>query len=651
MNKKNLDSIHLFMVIVGIIVLIISLFNCPYWYYTLVRIVTMIVAAYLAFRYCCKKRFLLALACLLIIAIFQPFYKLPIHRILWKVIDFALLFFWGYSIQLIDSSEKDANQEKHTDSDVADSAESTEPQLPPLPPSPPVHRPQQICYNNEMWRVIGQRSFSEEEKSVIAYAKVVDGTGRSADNMPLLFIILTTDARTYFKIMTTSSFQVGDRVDHRLDQVQLLTLYRYGQGELTVICPSSSLSYFENKRPTPIKSELDIESTESELQPTIDLEKIHIGWIKFQSVDGYGFIVDLIDNSEYFFHVSYLTVNPLPDDIVAFKVRKSPKHAGKYEAYSIAPPSYRKNDVLEIYNSMPDGIKEIIDHQIPSLLYSTNTTHQYYVERLLYKYKMLIADLHSYVANFDIETFINAYYVKTDFYNSASTRDWDWNILSYEGFVGEEYTKLENIYNRCQHYEEELVWESFQVQQRNCGYSSFDSFIQHIAGFKHQEIKSTRAYGYDRYFWNDINKDEIEAKIPEITDMWRAEIRKDYSKEEHMRHLVSQLKHRFARLYDGIALFTYYDGGDARDLYIPRLDVKLTYPNGSIHIKMTAIMGDTGHGHEVTHLLNGKKAVSSNRNLEIIDPDFIYLRTYQKETRAKYMKRFDEIIEEYSNFD
>ena len=144
MSKKDLDSIHLFMVIVGIIVLIISLFNCPYWYYTLVRIVTMLVAAYLAFRYCSKKRFLLALACLLIIAIFQPFYKLPIHRILWKVIDFALLFFWSYSVKLIDSSEKDANQEKRTDSDVADSAESTEPQLPPLPP---VHKPRQICYN------------------------------------------------------------------------------------------------------------------------------------------------------------------------------------------------------------------------------------------------------------------------------------------------------------------------------------------------------------------------------------------------------------------------------------------------------------------------------------------------------------------------
>ncbi len=647
MSKKDLDSIHLFMVIIGILVLIISLFNCPYWYYTLVRIVTMLVAAYLAFRYCCKKRFLLALACLLIIAIFQPFYKLPIHRILWKVIDFALLFFWSYSVKLIDSSEKDANQEKRTDSDVADSAESTEPQLPPLPP---VHKPRQICYNNEIWQVTGQRSFSEEEKSVIAYAEIVDGIGRSADNKPVLFIRLTTDARTYFKIMTTSSFQFGDRVDHRLDQLQLLTLYRYGQGEITVICPSSSLSYFENKRPTPIKSELDIESTESELQPTIDLEKIHIGWIKFQAIDGYGFIVDLVDNSEYFFHVSCLTVNPLPDDIVLFRIRKSKKHAGKYEAYSIAPPSYRKNDVLEIYNSMPDGIKEIIGLQIPSLLYSTNITHQHYVERLLYKYKMLIADLHSYVASFDIEAFINAYYVKTDFYNSASTRDWDWNILSYKGFVGEAYAKPESIYRSCCHYEESLVYEPFQVRQQSFGYNRFDAYLAHISS-KSQEIKSTTAYGYDTSFWNDLDKEKIEAKIPEITDMWRAEIRKDYSKEEHMRQLVSQLRNRFAQLYDYTALFTYYDGGDATGVYVPHFDVKLTYTNGSIHIRTTAYANAKGYGYEVTHMLNGKKTTSEKRDLQVVDPDFIYLREYQKETRAKYMKRFDEIIEEYSNFD
>ena len=643
MSKKDLDSIHLFMVIVGIIVLIISLFNCPYWYYTLVRIVTMLVAAYLAFRYCSKKRFLLALACLLIIAIFQPFYKLPIHRILWKVIDFALLFFWSYSVKLIDSSEKDANQEKRTDSDVADSAESTEPQLPPLPP---VHKPRQICYNNEMWQVTGQRSFSEEEKSVIAYAEIVDGIGRSADNKPVLFIRLTTDARTYFKIMTTSSFQFGDRVDHRLDQLQLLTLYRYGQGEITVICPSSSLSYFENKRPTPIKSELDIESTESELQPTIDLEKIHIGWIKFQAIDGYGFIVDLVDNSEYFFHVSNLTVNPLPDDIVSFNIRKSKKHTGKYEAYSIAPPSHRKNEVLEIYYSIPEGVKEIIGLQIPSLLYSTNITHQHYVERLLYKYKMLIADLHSYVASFDIEAFLTAYSVKSKFQYFADARDSNLNSLWYEGCFGEEYTKLKNIYNRCKHYEEDLVWG-----QRNCGSSSFDSFIQHIAGFKHQGIKSTWAYGYDRDFWDDIDKDEVEAKIPEITDMWRSEIRKDYSKKEHMRHLVSQLKHRFAQLYDYTALFTYYDGGDATGVYAPHFDVKLTYPNGSIHIRTTAYANAKGYGYEVTHMLNGKKTTSEKRDLQVVDPDFIYLRTYQKETRAKYMEKFNEIIEEYSNFD
>ena len=50
-------------------------------------------------------------------------------------------------------------------------------------------------------------------------------------------------------------------------------------------------------------------------------------------------------------------------------------------------------------------------------------------------------------------------------------------------------------------------------------------------------------------------------------------------------------------------------------------------------------------------MLNGKKTTSEKRDLQVVDPDFIYLRTYQKETRAKYMEKFNEIIEEYSNFD
>ena len=644
MSNKDRDKVTAAVIGIGSLVLVISFFKCPYWYYTLVRVVTMIVATYLVFRYCQKKRFLFALLCLFIIAIFQPFYKLPIHRILWHIIDFAVLVFWVNSLHFLGCFVDEADQEKPADSvNSTDLTDSTEPQL---PPQPPVHRAREICYNNEIWQVINQRSFSDKEKSVISYAEIVNGT----DSLPRLYIRLTTDAKTYFRMMTTSSFHVGDRIDHRIDQVQILTLYRHGQGEITVICPSSSLSYFENKRPAHIKSELDTESAEFELHPTDNLEKIHIGWIKFQSPEGYGFIVDFIDNSEYFFHVSYLTVNPLPDNIVTFKIRKSPKHAGKYEAYSIAHPSCRKNEVLAQYYYLPDSVKEIIDFQIPSLLFSINTSHKYYAERLLYKYKLLIADLHSYVANFDIETFLNAYYVKTDFYNTAWTRDWDWNILSYKGFVGEAYAKPESIYRICTHYEESLVYEPFQVSQRSFGYNRFDAYLDNISS-KRQEIKSTKAYGYDTSFWDDLDKEEIEAKIPEITDKWRAEIRKDYSKEKHMRCLVSRLISRFAQLYDDIALFTYYDGGDTTNVYASHFDVTLTYPNGSIHIRTTAYAKDKGYKYEVTHILDGKKTTSGTQYLQVVDPDFIYLRTYQEEIRAKYIEKFNEIIEKYSTFD
>ena len=181
--------------------------------------------------------------------------------------------------------------------------------------------------------------------------------------------------------------------------------------------------------------------------------------------------------------------------------------------------------------------------------------------------------------------------------------------------------------------------------------NALDAFTDDSFNAFRARIEEINKMMLDTSFWNDLDKEKIEAKIPEITDMWRSEIRKDYSKKEHMRHLVSQLKHRFAQLYDYTALFTYYDGGDATGVYAPHFDVKLTYPNGSIHIRTTAYANAKGYGYEVTHMLNGKKTTSEKRDLQVVDPDFIYLRTYQKETRAKYMEKFNEIIEEYSNFD
>ena len=72
-------------------------------------------------------------------------------------------------------------------------------------------------------------------------------------------------------------------------------------------------------------------------------------------------------------------------------------------------------------------------------------------------------------------------------------------MLWYEGHIGDVYSKLGNVYKRCKYYDEKLIWEPHQMSHGNSEYNSFDPYITHLA-HRHQEIKSSRAYGYDRDF-------------------------------------------------------------------------------------------------------------------------------------------------------
>ena len=95
-----------------------------------------------------------------------------------------------------------------------------------------------------------------------------------------------------------------------------------------------------------------------------DEELIHIGWIKFLDPKGYGFIVDFLDNSEYYFHKSFLIVDQLSDIVVSYKTRQARHHQDKHEAYNIATPFYYKREIIDKFDIYP---KEIHLHHINQL--------------------------------------------------------------------------------------------------------------------------------------------------------------------------------------------------------------------------------------------------------------------------------------------
>lgn len=400
----------------------------------------------------------------------------------------------------------------------------------------------------------------------------------------------------------------------------------------------------------------------------IDKELVHIGLIKFITSKGYGFIIDFLDNSEYYFHKSFIIIDNIQDTVVSFKVRKSHKFASKKEAYGIAHPFYYKGEIIESFSHYSKEIQEVLEYYLPSIICKEHNDFKDEVNNLLTKCEALIQDLYNYVNCFDIEEFLKSYFVKTHFYYSASTKDWDINSLSYKSYYEEPYSKLESIYRRCAHYEESLVWQQADIGLYS--YSVFDRYIDDISS-KSEQIKSTTAYGYDSDFWKDLNREEIESKIPEITEKWKNEIKQTYNKKDHIVYLINQIKYRFnsrvkrmPTLVDRNCEKTIYvrgkDGNNELSIYIcpPRIDVMMNYSDGCIHFvgQHNEVYGrigfEVGEGYEyrITRQLKGEEITRSNTISSVSDDDFVLFRKHFYDMRYKTRELFTEMTLKYLNF-
>lgn len=378
----------------------------------------------------------------------------------------------------------------------------------------------------------------------------------------------------------------------------------------------------------------------------VEDEFIRIGCIKFFDDKGYGFIIDFLDNAEYYFHKSFLKDDILSNKVVSYKIRKSQRNQDKYEAYDIATLCHYKEEIKEKIDVYQKEIQKIIQLHFPSLLYKYNDTYMDRVKELIDKYDKLIAELCDYVRDFDIEEFLKSYFVKTSFYCSSSTKDWDINSLSYQSYLVEPYTELKSIFKRCVNYEESLVCEYYQ--SRWYIYQVFDPYVDKISS-KSQEIKSTTAYGYDTYFWKDLNKEEIEALIPQITDKWKAEIRQAYNKKDHFNALIQELRSRYYSIKESIP--TVIDQGE-ETTYIntPQFDVTLNYPNGSIRFQTTSYASAKGYGYKITRQINEKKSFIEVRDLSVSDVDYTKLIENTKNMKFKAVELFQDMLLKYQVF-
>lgn len=68
-------------------ILLICVFPMPYGYFTIVRVATTIVSAYLAYNYYTNNKKELAITFAIIAVLFQPFIKFALGREIWLVVD------------------------------------------------------------------------------------------------------------------------------------------------------------------------------------------------------------------------------------------------------------------------------------------------------------------------------------------------------------------------------------------------------------------------------------------------------------------------------------------------------------------------------------------------------------------------------------
>ena len=75
------------------------------------------------------------------------------------------------------------------------------------------------------WQKVSERPFTQDEKSCITRAEVVN-----SQYGPSCCFFLTTGQRGFIPVSSNSTLKVGDAVD--LDKAKIVTLYREGDGEI-----------------------------------------------------------------------------------------------------------------------------------------------------------------------------------------------------------------------------------------------------------------------------------------------------------------------------------------------------------------------------------------------------------------------------------
>lgn len=94
MNSENIKHLivrHKWLIMA--ILLLICLFNMPYFYYQLIRFLTTIVFSISAIYYEAIKNNKMAITMFVLVIIFQPVEPIVWERVIWKIIDVLVAIF------------------------------------------------------------------------------------------------------------------------------------------------------------------------------------------------------------------------------------------------------------------------------------------------------------------------------------------------------------------------------------------------------------------------------------------------------------------------------------------------------------------------------------------------------------------------------
>ena len=88
------------------VLLLLCLLSMPYGYYNIVRIVSMIGFAIIAYRYYSEKEIELFIVFCGLVLLFQPFVKVPLGRTIWNVTDMIVAGILLYLSFFFDTKSK-----------------------------------------------------------------------------------------------------------------------------------------------------------------------------------------------------------------------------------------------------------------------------------------------------------------------------------------------------------------------------------------------------------------------------------------------------------------------------------------------------------------------------------------------------------------